>query len=574
MFRPVELTIELFRIYLRDDSEQANIAAIDALMRTFDAVSGALFYVDAKMHFKFCLTGTTFPITLGEERWRESIAPRTAPDAVFSFNDWTPPGFDKTVKYWISAPLDTSGTEKGYVFLGKDSSSWEDSDKNAFSSAIGVVCELIDIRHTRDKEAFSRQEAEKNLEVNRHRMEVFFESSHDMIYTTDENNRFTSINQAGLKLFGVSKLEEAIGHKFTEFLKNDDSGEFFMQKILKDGFIADHEIILKRTDATVVFCLETSHVVFGDDGKIVEIQGFVKDISDRIRNERELWKMNLELAEVNSKLQQTQALMVQHEKLASIGQLAAGVAHEINNPLGFLKSNQEMLRKFFTTIKMAYQRVMIAPNAELIKVTNELDLGYVFEEGGKIFDESDEGFARIMRIVSNLMSFSRTNQNQEFDIYDVNAGIESTLVVAWNEIKYVAEVSEQFGEVPKIYARGGEINQVVLNILVNAAQAIAGQKRSEKGLITITTKLAGSHVIILVSDDGPGIPAEIRSRIFDPFFTTKEPGKGTGLGLSISYDIIVTKHKGKISVESGAGKGTTFKIELPLEQPSRLLPES
>jgi len=574
LYRHVSLTIELSRIYLKDDSEQANLTAIESLLHTFNATSSSLFYVNAENHFKFCLSGTDFPITLGEERWRESLASRTLPDSVFSFSDWIPPGFDKTIQFWISAPLNMSCTERGYVFLGRDNEPWNENDKTAFLSAIDVVSELLEIRNARDLETISRRAAEKTLEANKHRMEVFFESSHDMIYTTDVNNRFTSINQAGLKLFGISKMEDVIGHKFTEYLKNEDTGEFFMKKILKDGYIADHEIILKRTDGTVVFCLETSHVIIGDDGNIVEIQGFVKDISDRIKNESELWKMNLELAQVNLKLQQTQALMVQHEKLASIGQLAAGVAHEINNPLGFLKSNQEMLRKFLTTIKMAYQTVMIAPNAELIKVSNELDLGYVFEECGKIFDESDEGFARIMRIVSNLMSFSRTNQNQEFDLYDVNAGIESTLVVAWNEIKYVAEIVKNLGEIPKIYARGGEVNQVILNILVNAAQAIAGQKRQEKGSINISTKFVNDHVVILISDDGPGIPGEIRSRIFDPFFTTKEPGKGTGLGLSISYDIIVTKHKGKISVESEVGKGTTFKIELPVEQSAHLLPES
>ena len=574
MFRPIELTIELFRIYLRDDSEQANIAAINALMVTFNAVSGALFYVDAKNHFKFCLTGTTFPITLSEERWRESIAPRTAVDTIFSFSDWMPPGFEKTVKYWISAPLDTSGTEKGYVFLGKDSIAWEESEKNAFSSAIAVVCELIDIRHARDKEALSRQEAEKKLETNRHRMEIFFESSHDMIYTTDAQNKFTSINQAGLNLFGIPRMKDMIGHYFYEFLNSKDDMDFFMQRILKDGYIADHEIILKRADNTMVFCLVTSHVITGDDGSIVEIQGFMKDISDRIKNERELWKMNLELSEVNLKLQQTQVLMVQHEKLASIGQLAAGVAHEINNPLGFLKSNQGMLRKYFETINTAWKDGLAHEELNFPQITKDHELEYVFNEATHIFRESEEGFMRIMQIVSNLMSFSRTSQKTEFDFYDLNHGIESTLVIAWNEIKYVAEVSEQFGEIPKIYARGGEINQVMLNILVNAAQAIAGQKRSEKGKITITTKLAGSHVVILISDDGPGIPDDIRSRIFDPFFTTKEPGKGTGLGLSISYDIIVTKHKGKLTVESEAGKGTTFKIELPVEPTARLIPES
>ena len=574
MFRTVELTIELFRIYLRDDSEQANIAAINALMHTFNAVSGALFYVDAKKHYKFCQTGTTFPISLSEERWRESIATRTEADAIVSFTDWTPPGFDKTVKYWISAPLDTSGTEKGYVFLGKDNLDWEESEKHAFSSAIAVVCELIDIRHTRDKEALSRHEAEKNLEANRHRMEIFFESSHDMIYTTDAQNKFISTNQAGLNLFGISRMEDMIGHYFSEFLNSNDDMDFFMQRIRKDGFIADHEIILKRTDGTVVFCLVTSHVITGEDGSIVEIQGFIKDITDRINNERELWKMNLELSEVNSKLQQTQALMVQHEKLASIGQLAAGVAHEINNPLGFLKSNQGMLRKYFQTINTAWKEGLAREDVNISQITMDHDLEYVFNEATHIFRESEEGFMRIMQIVSNLMSFSRTSQSQEFDFYDVNAGITSTLVVAWNEIKYVAEVTRNFSEVPKIFARGGEINQVVLNILVNAAQAIAGQKRSEKGKITVSTKVSDSYVVILISDDGPGIPGDICSRIFDPFFTTKEPGKGTGLGLSISYDIVVTKHKGKISVDSKVGKGTTFMIELPIEQSAPLLPES
>jgi signal transduction histidine kinase len=146
----------------------------------------------------------------------------------------------------------------------------------------------------------------------------------------------------------------------------------------------------------------------------------------------------------------------------------------------------------------------------------------------------------------------------------INTGFESTLVVAWNKIKYVADVRKDLNDVPQIHARGGEINQVILNILVNAAQAIADQNRSEKGVISVHTESNDEWVTMTIRDDGPGIPREILQKVFDPFFTTKEPGKGTGLGLSISYDIIVNKHKGKLSVKSLPGKGTVFIIALPV----------
>jgi two-component system, NtrC family, sensor kinase len=201
------------------------------------------------------------------------------------------------------------------------------------------------------------------------------------------------------------------------------------------------------------------------------------------------------------------------------------------------------------------------------EIEKRLDLPSMFAEFDQLFAESDEGFARIVRIVANLKSFSRVDQGGEFELFDVNGGIESTLVVAWNEIKYVAVIKKELGELPRIKARGGEINQVILNLLVNAAQAIESQKRSEKGLIAIETSLRGDRVRIVVNDDGPGVPEAISTRIFDPFFTTKEPGKGTGLGLSISFDIIVTKHRGSLKLESRPGQGTSFIIELPVAGP-------
>jgi len=390
-----------------------------------------------------------------------------------------------------------------------------------------------------------------------------------MIYPADSDDIVTGINAAGLSLLKRSGKAEIIGKPFSSLALDPKDRELLLRTIRKVGYAADYEIVLKRGDGSSVFCLETAYAIRDPSGNIVELQGIVKDISERISSESALWKTNLELADANLKIQRTQTLMIQQEKLASIGQLAAGIAHEINNPLGFLKSNHEMVEKYIHTIREAWEEAKASPRPNLAEIENRFDLQYLFSEFDLILHESDDGFARIMHIVANLKSFSRIEQTADFGLYDVNAGIENTLTVARNEIKYVAEVKEDLGKLPQIRARGSEINQVVLNLLVNAAQAIEAQKRSEKGLIEIRTAEAGDHVLIEICDDGPGIPEELRMRIFDPFFTTKEPGKGTGLGLSISYDIVVSKHGGRLRVDSPTGGGSRFTIELPIAGPPK-----
>ena len=396
------------------------------------------------------------------------------------------------------------------------------------------------------------------------RMVTFFRLSREMIYTHDDEGVITSINRAGLRLLGADDPRQVIGKQIRQFFYSEEMYDFFKRKLVEKRQLENFEVILKRVDGSTCYCTKTAHAVLGDNGEILEVQGIIRDISDRVKTEQELWKMNLELSEMNTKLQETRSIMIQHEKMASIGQLAAGVAHEINNPLGFLVSNQTMLKKYCARINEIFSS-LLELNLEPVKnICKQQDVAYILEESRTIFSENDEGYARIREIVSNLMNFSRADKGTAQELYDINTGFESTLVVAWNKIKYVADVRKDLTDVPQIHAHGGEINQVILNILVNAAQAIADQNRSEKGVIAVHTESNDEWVIMTIRDDGPGIPREILQKVFDPFFTTKEPGKGTGLGLSISYDIIVNKHKGKLSVKSSPGKGTVFIIALPV----------
>lgn len=278
-----------------------------------------------------------------------------------------------------------------------------------------------------------------------------------------------------------------------------------------------------------------------------------------------------EAEETNIMLKKAQGTIIQQEKLASIGQLAAGIAHELNNPIGFVSSNFATLQLYIANLCKYYSAVRNALESseenidteEIDKLKSELQIDYIKDDLQTIFSESEEGLDRVTSIVKNLMSFSRIDVLEQMSSYDINNGLTNTLGVARNEIGYVADVVTDFGEVEPVEANGSEINQVFLNIIINAVQAIKGQNRPGKGSITIKTRQENGWAVCSIKDDGPGIPEEKLGRIFDPFYTTKETGQGTGLGLNISYDIVVNKHKGKIDVQS-SGKGTEFVIYLPL----------
>lgn len=450
--------------------------------------------------------------------------------------------------------------------LVRDTVPFDNTETEAVARGLEIIEPLLVIRAEYNRRETIRLKAERELRTSEEEFRRFFEDSRDMVYTVNAEDRIAAINPAGLALLGTTSRFDVIGRVFSEFVLNPDDRKNFFHRIGQSGFVKDYEIIVKPHRGEPKFCIETAHAVLRPDGSLSAIQGSVKDISDYIAQSKALWKANLELAETNSRLQEAQVVLVQREKLASIGQLAAGVAHEINNPLGFLKSNHESLKKFASSFDRAWRTAArFLPPKIRTEIEEAEDLDFAAEELPHMFAESDDGFLRIMEIVSQLKAFSRVDSEGQRTLYDLEHGIESTLVVAWNEIKYVAEVKRVFGGVQQVEAEGGPINQVLLNILVNAAQAIAGQGRKEKGLIMIETREEKDFIVCLISDDGPGMSEEVQSHIFEPFFTTKEPGKGTGLGLSISYDIIVNKHQGCFSVKSEPGKGSTFTIALPIQ---------
>ncbi|MDP3668735.1 MAG: ATP-binding protein [Telluria sp.] len=290
------------------------------------------------------------------------------------------------------------------------------------------------------------------------------------------------------------------------------------------------------------------------------------DIRARRVADAELRQRNLDLTELNDKLSMAQQQLVQSEKLASIGQLAAGVAHEINNPIGYIFSNfgtlQSYLDQLFEMLA-AYQaaEASAAPEtaAALRAKRASIDLDFLREDIPMLMSESKEGIARVRHIVQDLKDFSRIDANQEWVWANLHSGIDSTLNIVSNEVKYKADVIKQYGAIPDIECLPSQINQVIMNLVVNAAHAIGEQR----GKITLRTGVEGENVWIEVADTGGGIARENLSRIFDPFFTTKSVGKGTGLGLSLAYGI-VQKHRGRIDVESEAGQGTTFRIVLPV----------
>jgi len=280
---------------------------------------------------------------------------------------------------------------------------------------------------------------------------------------------------------------------------------------------------------------------------------------------------NAELENANKHLKETQQQLLQAEKMASVGQLAAGVAHEINNPIGFVSSNLSTLKDYLSLFQILLDmakklhsdgatEALKARVDELQAFYAQHDLDFIDEDIGPLIDESAEGLQRVSEIVKGLKIFSRID-SEESQWYDLNHCLNTTLTMVNNKLKYICKVEKQFADLPKVYFNLGKLTQVFTNLLINAGQAI--EVTGKQGVINIATIREGDFVKVRIQDTGCGISQENLEKLFNPFFTTKPEGQGTGLGLSITYGII-QEHGGQIQVSSTPGEGSIFELALPI----------
>lgn len=288
-------------------------------------------------------------------------------------------------------------------------------------------------------------------------------------------------------------------------------------------------------------------------------------------------EQNAELKEINAKLTEARVSLLQADKMVAVGHLAAGIAHEMNNPLGFVNSNFEMLKIYSSRIieYLDYVENTLSDdknaNAETIKSIagqlkekhQKLKIPAIREDMEALLSQSLVGVKRLSDIVLSLRTFSHVDNENEMAFYQLKEIMDLVLLMSRNESKYVAELETQIPEHLMVYCNKGLLAQVFMNIVINATQAIKSQKRDNMGHIKISVETDEDFVSISIADDGPGIPKDHHDKIFNPFFTTKEVGQGTGLGLSISYDIVVAKHKGRLEFQSELGVGTDFFVRLP-----------
>ncbi len=332
----------------------------------------------------------------------------------------------------------------------------------------------------------------------------------------------------------------------------------------------------------------SSHIVpLFEEDKLVGYICYFNDITEKINIEKKLIESNKSLIDNINQLKHAQSNMIHHEKLAGIGHLSAGVAHELNNPLGFVKSNIDVLSEYveiFTKLQSMYDNLcdyvglddfkrdsLIKQIKDIRDFKDQNKFEFLINDLNDLVLESAIGIKRASKIVEALRQFSARGDNVSVDRYNINEGIETTLLISKNHWKYDIEIQKNLSSIPNITANGNEINQVFLNLITNSVHAIRERGKLDplfdgKGKITIDTYADSENVIIDFKDNGCGINKANLKEIFNPFFTTKPVGTGTGLGLNISYNIIVNKHGGSISVDSEHLQGTVFKISLPIYQ--------
>jgi len=452
-----------------------------------------------------------------------------------------------------------------------------DTDKNV----IGAIETLQDVTaRRRSEEALLRHRAELEETIKQRSaelaetasdLELFIANSPiGVAYTKD--GIIQRINPAMANMFGyvAADMIGLLGRAV--YLSDDDYAQFgsYAGPRFSKGEPIHHEMWMRHADGHPMWVQIDAYVASTTDTR----RGtwwMMQDRSDIRSAQEQLQERIDELDAMNHQLEEAQNQLLQQDKMASIGQLAAGVAHEINNPIGFVSSNLNTLRQYvdgLLGLSSACDAALAAPGdaaaaAALTMKREEVEIEFLREDLPMLLDECAEGLGRVKKIVQDLKDFSRVDHS-DWQEADLNVGLESTLNVVRHEVKYKADVIKNLAPLPPITCLAAQLNQVFMNLIVNAAHAIPS-----KGTITLSSGVEKDWVWVQVEDTGCGMSADVQRRMFEPFFTTKDVGKGTGLGMSLSFSI-VQKHGGSILVRSTEGVGTAIRVWLPTQGPATL----
>ncbi len=398
------------------------------------------------------------------------------------------------------------------------------------------------------------------------------------VYRLSPEGKILMMNPFLIRMLGY-KAEDELLIQYAKTENEDEPGsiEDFIHLLDEAGEIQSYETVLMDRNGKPIYVRQNARTIRGPHGEMIYIEGVIENRTaqrifeeQRKTFERELLAQNEALKDSIRKIQNMQLHLIQSDKLASIGQLSAGIAHEINNPLSYLTSNLNRLGEYFhdlLEILQSWQELgaHVKDTQEgnncfqhIRELEQSLDIQFIINDAEILLKNSQEGVIRIRDIVEKIRGFSRMGNDAAGEV-DMNRLLEEVLILLKNELKYKVQIEKRYEQIPCIWGNSGEIQHVFINLILNAMHAIP-----DKGTITIRTSSDERFVYTEITDTGCGIPDEHLHKIFDPFFTTRPVGKGTGLGLWISMNII-QKHKGTIDVQSVLGKGSIFKVTLPIK---------